>query len=375
MNKVKEFLKAETVLCIAFVLAVASMFITPPSGDYLGYIDYSVIGMLCCLMITVRGFSETGLFEFLSKKLTGRFKSSRALCAALALLCFFMAMLITNDVALLTFVPLTLALFGGRDKLLIRCIILETAAANLGSMATPIGNPQNLSIYSYYNYSLGNFFLTMLPISLLSLLIIMISLVFIPNEKISHGESIAKFSPTRNFFVYSVIFAVCVCSVARLLDYRICLLITLAAALIFDRKILLKIDYALLATFVCFFVFVGNISAVSAVKDFISGILNGRELLVSCALSQVISNVPCAIMLSGFIGAENSDALLIGVNIGGMGTLIASLASLISFKLYSRSDKAKKGRFFAEFTVYNFAVLAVLLFAVYITEYIMTRLG
>lgn len=348
-------------MCIAFVLAAVSMFITPPSADYLGYIDYSVIAVLFCLMATVQGFGKTGLFDFLSKKLTNRFKSSRALSAALTLLCFFMAMLITNDVALLTFVPLTLALFKGREKILIRCIILETAAANLGSMATPIGNPQNLFIYSHYEYSPADFFAVMLPISLISLLILMLSVIFIPNEKISHGETAAKFTPTRNFFVYIVIFAACVCSVARVLDYQICVVITLVAVLIFDRKILFKVDYSLLATFVCFFIFVGNISAVPAVKEFISGILSGREMLVSCALSQIISNVPCALMLSGFIGAENANALLLGVNIGGMGTLIASLASLISFKLYSRSEKAKKGRFFAEFTVYNFAVLAVLL--------------
>ncbi len=368
MNKIKKFLKAETVLCIAFVLALASMFITPPSADYLGYIDYSVIATLFCLMVTVQGFAKTGLFDFLSRKLTGRFKNSRALSAALTLLCFFMAMLITNDVALLTFVPLTLALFSGREKILIRCIILETAAANLGSMATPIGNPQNLFIYNNYNYSLGDFFGTMLPISLISLVILMLSLLLIPNEKISHGETSAKFSPTRNFFVYLVIFLVCISSVARFLDYRICLIITLIAVLIFDRKILSKPDYALLATFVCFFIFVGNISAVPAVSEFISNILLGREMLVSCGLSQIISNVPCAIMLSGFIGAENANSLLIGVNIGGMGTLIASLASLISFKLYSRSEKAKKGKFFLEFTLYNFAVLALLILAVYVLK-------
>ena len=361
MKKIKEFLKNETVLCAAFVLAVISMFITPPSADYLGYIDYSVIAVLFCLMVTVQGFGKTGLFDFLSKKLAGRFKSSRALSAALTLLCFFMAMLITNDVALLTFVPLTLALFKGREKILIRCVVLETAAANLGSMATPIGNPQNLFIYSHYEYSPSEFFARMIPISLISLLILMLSVIFIPNEKISHGEAYVKFTPTRNFFIYAVIFAVCVCTVARILDYRICLLITLIAALIFDRKILVKPDYALLATYVCFFIFVGNISSVPAVKEFISGILSGREMIVSCALSQIISNVPCALMLSGFISAENANALLIGVNIGGMGTLIASLASLISFKLYSRSEGAKKGRFFAEFTIYNFAVLAVLI--------------
>lgn len=369
MKKVIKFLKAETVLCIAFLLALLSVFITPPSMAYFDYIDYSVIATLFCLMVTVQGFAKTGLFDFLSKKLTGRFASSRALSAALTLLCFFMAMLITNDVALLTFVPLTLALFNGREKILIRCIILETAAANLGSMATPIGNPQNLFIYNNYSYSLGEFFAVMLPISIVSLVILMLSLLFIPNEKVAHGDNSAKFKPARNFFVYLVIFAVCISSVARFLDYRICLLITLIAVLIFDRKILAKPDYALLATFVCFFIFVGNISAVPAVSEFISGILDGREMLVSCLLSQVISNVPCAIMLSGFISAENANSLLIGVNIGGMGTLIASLASLISFKLYSRSENAKKGRFFAEFTVYNFAVLAVLMLTQY-TVYI-----
>ena len=359
MKKILKFIKRETVLCIAFVLAALSMIITPPSAEYLGYIDFSVLAILFCLMVTVQGFGKTGLFDFISSKLTARFKNTRTLSAAFVVLCFVMSMFITNDVSLLTFVPLTLLLFSGREKVIIRCIVLETAAANLGSMVTPIGNPQNLYIYSHYSYNPADFFAVMLPISGVSLALILISLILIPSESVEKCETCASFKPSRNFFVYAVIFAVCIATVARVLDYRITLGVTLLAAVIFDYKILAKPDYALLATFVCFFIFVGNISAVPQVREFIISILSGRELLLGCGLSQIISNVPCAIMLSGF--TDNSNALLLGVNIGGMGTLIASLASLISFKLYARSENAKKGRYFAEFTVYNFAFLALLL--------------
>lgn len=365
MKHILRFMKNEIVLCVSFVLAVASMFVTPPNVGYAEYIDYSVIAILFCLMVTIQGFGETGLFDYMSRKLTSLFANTRLLSGALALLCFFMAMLITNDVALLTFVPLTILLFKGRDKTLIRCIILETAAANLGSMATPIGNPQNLFIYSYYHFSLGDFFRIMLPISGISLALILLSLLLIPSESIEKPrDGSRKFKFTRNFFVYAVIFVLCVSTVARFVDYRICLAATLAAALIFDRGVLAKPDYALLGTFACFFVFVGNVSAVPAVRDFISSVLDGRVTLVSCGLSQIISNVPCAIMVSGF--TDNAKELLLGVNIGGMGTLIASLASLISFKLYAKSPAARKGRFFLEFTIYNFAFLGLLLLAAFL---------
>lgn len=365
MKHILNFVKSEIVLCISFVLAVASMFITPPNAGYLEYVNYSVIAILFCLMVTIQGFGKTGLFDSMSRKLTSLFAKTRTLSAALTLLCFFMAMLITNDVALLTFVPLTLLLFKGRDKVLIRCIILETAAANLGSMVTPIGNPQNLFIYSYYNFSIGDFFKIMLPISGVSLVIILLSLLIIPSEGIDKPQDKStRFKFSRNFFIYAIIFALCICTVARFVDYRICLAVTLAAVLFFDRKILTKPDYSLLGTFVCFFVFVGNVSAVPAVRDFIGSILEGRVMLVSCALSQIISNVPCALMISGF--TDNAKDLLLGVNIGGMGTLIASLASLISFKLYAKSSNSKKGRFFLEFTIYNFAFLGLLLLAAFL---------
>lgn len=280
-------------------------------------------------------------------------------------MCFFLAMLVTNDVSLITLVPLTITLFRCRPEVTIRTVVLETAAANLGSMTTPMGNPQNLYIYSHYQMPLGEFFRTMLPPTVISLVIIALSALLIPSQELEPadpGNPLPDPGPgSSRVVLYSVAAAASLCTVVRLLDWRISLVITLACVLIADRRVFARVDYALLGTFVCFFVFVGNISAIPAVKGFISGIVTGRELLVGAALSQVISNVPCAVMLSGF--TENAGQLMLGVDIGGLGTLIASLASLISFKLYCASGEARKGRYFLEFTIYNFAVLAVLMAA------------
>ncbi len=364
MTAIVKFIKKEAVLCIAFAAALISMIFVPPNADYLGYVDWSTLGLLFCLMTAVQGFGSIGAFRKLSGVLTRRFRNTRTLGAALALMCFFLAMLVTNDVSLITLVPLTITLFRGRPEVTIRTVVLETAAANLGSMTTPMGNPQNLYIYSHYQMPLGEFFRTMLPPTVISLVIIALSALLIPSQELEPTvrESTSESRPGKlRVALYSVAAAASLCTVVRLLDWRISLGITLACVLIADRRVFARVDYALLGTFVCFFVFVGNISAIPAVKGFISGIVTGRELLVGAALSQVISNVPCAVMLSGF--TENAGQLMLGVDIGGLGTLIASLASLISFKLYCASGEARKGRYFLEFTIYNFAVLAVLMAA------------
>lgn len=317
MSKVIKFVKKEAVLFISLAAALISMIFTPPNPEYLGYVDWSTLGLLFCLMAAVQGFGSIGAFSRLAGTLTRRFHSTRNLSAALVLMCFFLAMLVTNDVSLLTLVPLTIALFRSMPEVCIRTVVLETAAANLGSMATPMGNPQNLYIYSHFSMPVADFFRVTLP-------------------------------PT----------AVSLCTVLRLLDWRVCLVVVLVCVLTADWRVLKRVDYALLLTFICFFVFVGNLSAVPAVRELISGVVSGREMLVGVLLSQVISNVPCAVMLSGFTG--NAEQLLLGVDIGGLGTLIASLASLISFKLYGATAGAKKGRYFAEFSAYNFAMLIVL---------------
>ena len=362
MTKLLKFVKKEAVLFISLAAALVSMIFTPPSPEYLGYVDWSTLGLLFCLMAAVQGFRSTGAFSKLAGTLTRRFHSTRSLGAALVMMCFFLAMLVTNDVSLITLVPLTLTLFRGMPEVAVRTVVLETAAANLGSMATPMGNPQNLCIYSHFGMPVADFFRVTLPPAALSLVLLLLSVLLIPRGKLgSPAEAAGKVSQKRlklRIAMFSAAAAVSLCTVLRLLDWRICLGAVLVCVLIADWKVLKSVDYALLLTFVCFFVFVGNISAVPAVRELISGAVTGREMLVGAALSQVISNVPCAVMLSGF--TQNAEQLLLGVDIGGLGTLIASLASLISFKLYCASDGARKGRYLAEFTVYNFAMLIVL---------------
>lgn len=363
MKAIFGFIRREAVLCISLAAALISMIFIPPNEGYLGYVDWSTLGILFCLMAVVKGFDSIGAFSRLSGALTSRFHSTRALGAALSLLCFFLAMLVTNDVSLITIVPLTITLFREAPEVLIRTVVLETAAANLGSMATPVGNPQNLFIYTHYDMPIGDFFRVMLPVTVLSLLVIAASALFIPNMALSErSTSPAATEPVSRkklrTAVYIIMAAVCLCTVLRFLDWRICFAVVLAGSFIADARVLARVDYALLGTFICFFVFVGNISAIPAVQGFISGAVTGREMLAGAVISQVISNVPCAVMLSGF--TQNAEQLLLGVDLGGLGTLIASLASLISFKFYCASPGAKKGRYFSEFTLYNFASLAVL---------------
>lgn len=363
MSRILGFIKKETVLCIALAAALISMIFTPPDAGYLEYVDWSTLGLLFCLMAAVQGFGSIGAFTRLSGALTKRFHNTRSLGAALVLMCFFLAMLVTNDVSLITLVPLTIALFREMPEVAIRAVVLETAAANLGSMATPMGNPQNLYIYTHYDMPVADFFRVMLPPTALSLALLLLSTLLISKCGLENNvQPAAKTVPGKRMKLRVVLFsaaaAVCLCTVLRLLDWRVCLATVLVCVVIADWSVLKRVDYALLLTFVCFFVFVGNISAIPEVRGLISGVVSGREMLVGAALSQVISNVPCAVMLSGFTG--NAEGLLLGVDIGGLGTLVASLASLISFKLYGASDGAKKGRYFAEFTVYNFAMLIVL---------------
>ncbi|MBR1824206.1 MAG: citrate transporter, partial [Ruminococcus sp.] len=278
------------------------------------------------------------------------------------LLCYFSAMFVTNDVALLTFVPLTLLVYEkiSDEKSRILTIVLETCAANAGSMLTPIGNPQNLYVYDEFKLSMGDFLRTMLPAGIISLAVICLLTLMLPNNPCAASDTKHEDIPKIPTAGYCALFAVCLMTVLRVVPDVVCLGAAIAVALIFNRKLLLKVDYALLATFVCFFVFVGNIARIDAVRDFFSGILSGRELIVTALLSQVISNVPATIMLAGF--TENGTQLLLGADIGGFGTLIASLASLISFQIYRKADNAQTGKYFCVFSTINFALLILLIF-------------
>ena len=363
MQKFKSFMKTETVLMISGAAAILSMLLVPPDTGYFSYIDFRVLGLLFCLMAVVAGFQKTGVFVLLSEKILMRVANTRSISCVLILLSFFSSMLVTNDVALITFVPFAILVLTmtGQTKHLIRVIVLQTVAANLGSMLTPIGNPQNLYLYSNYNIPIGEFLEITAPYTLMSLLLLCILVFFLPKEHISftltEKEKADRHNPSAIAF-YSLLFLVCLACVVRLVDYRITLMIILCSILIFDRKVLRQVDYSLLLTFVCFFIFVGNLGRVTAISSFLSSLLSGKELLLSLLTSQIISNVPSAVLLSEF--TQNYKALLLGTDLGGLGTLVASLASLISYKFYSRTEGAKTGRYLAVFTFYNIAFLLLL---------------
>ena len=361
MEKVWKFIKAQPVLIIAFILAVATMFIVPPDREYIGYCNRTVLIELFALMAAVAGLRSIGIFDTATRVILQKTGTVRRLGAVMILICFFSAMLVTNDVALITFVPLTLLIYSNikDDKSLILTIVLESAAANLGSMMTPVGNPQNLFLYDKYGLTAMTFVKTMLPVGALGLAAVLLLTLFLPKDKCEAPKRSEAKLPVIKAAVYTGVFVLCIAAVFRLVPDWVCLIAAIAAALICDVKLLLKIDYILLATFVCFFVFVGNIARIDAVSEFFYGILTGRELIVSALLSQLISNVPAAVMLAEF--TDNGTQLLLGVDIGGFGTIIASMASLIAFQIYRGSERAQTGKYMGVFTLVNVTLLVLLL--------------
>ena len=362
MRKIKEFLKKETVLCIAALCAAATMLLVPPDRVYLHYIDWRVLCLLLCLMAVVAGFESLGAFDWLTYQLLRRIKSGRVLGVTLVLLPFFCSMLVTNDVALIVFVPFTLALLEslGCSGSMIPVIVLQTVAANLGSMATPVGNPQNLYLYAAYSLEAGEFFSVVLPLTLVSLAALTIAALpvlprALPEQKLEE----ARILSARRMGIYAGLFVLCLLTVFRIVPYPVTTAVVVAALFLADKKLLKEIDFMLLLTFVCFFVVSENLGRVEAVREFLQSLLEKSTLLTAVGASQVISNVPAAVLLSAF--TEQWRELLAGVNIGGLGTPIASLASLITMKLYLRWPGAKIGRFLLVFTAANVAGLVILL--------------
>ena len=360
-EKILKFCKAQPVLLAALAAALITVPVIPPDAGYLDYCNTAVLIELFSLMAVIAGLRSIGIFGNMTDFLLSRAGTVRRLGVMLILISFFSAMLVTNDVALLTFVPLTVLTFrnipGEKHKIL--TVVLENAAANLGSMLTPVGNPQNLYLYDTYHLTTAVFFRTMIPTGIAGLCCILLLTFLLPAEPCRPEASGQSEIPKPKLAVYSVLFVFCLLTVFRIVPDWVCLIVTVLVILLTDRKLLLKVDYALLATFVCFFVFVGNIARIDAVSEFFSKILTGRELLISVLLSQVISNVPAAVMLSGF--TDNGTALLLGVNLGGLGTLIASLASLISYQCYQKSEHPQSGKYLLIFSAVNFGTMAVLL--------------
>ncbi len=376
MKNVTDFVKKEIVLCVAVVLAAVSCFFVSPDREYAKYIDYRTLAVLFCLMIVVAGFDKIGLFKKLASELLERTTKINQVVIVLVMLCFVLGMFITNDVALITFVPFTFTVLKlmGKDKIkhwIVPIVCLQTMAANLGSMLTPLGNPQNLYLFEVSQFSLLKFILTVLPYSALSLAMIFLFIFIIflirddehntftykPQNKIEKDNK-KKAKTLKLTVTYSILFVLCILTVVRLIDYRIVFVTVIICAIVLDREVLKKADYSLLLTFTALFVFIGNMGRIESFSSFIKDMVNGHEVITSILVSQVTSNVPAALLLSGF--TDEYEKLIVGINIGGLGTLIASMASLISFKLLANEMPEKKKEYIAWFTVMGVVMLIVL---------------
>lgn len=362
---ITNFIKNETVLSIAAVLAILSSFFIPPDKQYINYVDFRTLALLFCLMTVVAGFQKTGVFNLLAENLLNKIHSVKGLAFVLVTLCFFFSMLITNDVALIAFVPFSFAVLDklngdAKSKNIILIVVMQTVAANLGSMLTPIGNPQNLYLHGISGFSVGEFMMLMLPYTAISFILITVWTLFI---KGGHNISIDFSDKTYiqgkgKAAVYAVMLALCLLTVARVIDYRITLIIVIVLTAITDYRLFAKVDYSLLLTFTTFFIFIGNMGRIPVFNNYMKSIIDGRECITGILSSQLISNVPAALLLSGF--TDNIKPLIIGVNLGGLGTLIASMASLISFKLIGRENKSLRGRYLLYFTAVNIVFLVIL---------------
>lgn len=379
MKALVKFIKKEIVLWIALALAVLSMFVVKPDSRYLGYVDFRTLAILFCLMAVVAGFKRQGVFELLAEKLLSVAGSVRGMVTVLVLLCFFMSMVITNDVALITFVPFTIAVMGRaeagiKERWLLKTVVMQTIAANLGSMLTPIGNPQNLYLFGLSDLGVGGFVRLMLPYTLLSLLLLL-GWIFCASrrdkktvDKAAESEGTEpgkkrESGSAERMIAYGVLAVISLLAVGHIIPYWAAFASVLAYTLCRDRKVLSQVDYALLCTFAALFVLIGNIGRIPVFRDFLMRMTEGREIAVSVAASQIMSNVPAAILLSGF--TNRIEGLIVGTNLGGLGTMIASMASLISFK-YIAAAGERRGRYFLLFTAANLVFLAVLSAAAYL---------
>ena len=356
-----EFLKKECVLVIAVTLAILSSFISIPK---LSYIDFKVLILLFNLMVVVAAFKELKVLDSIAIGLLKKCNTYTSISLALVFITFISSMIVTNDVALITFVPLSIVIARKANINVLKIVIFQTLAANLGSSFTPMGNPQNLFIYSFYNLSPIDFFKITLPIVILAVLFLVLLVFKDKKMNLSLDLEDVKIDNKRDIYLFGGLFLIILLSVFHVIDYKVTFLITIVMVLILNKKLFSQVDYSLLITFIGFFIFVGNISTMDVVKNFMEGILNSPKstFLASVLSSQVISNVPATMLLSGF--TDHFKELLLGVNIGGMGTLIASLASVISYKIYA--SEFGNDNYMKSFTFYNILGLVIFVPIAYI---------
>lgn len=370
LNGIRHFISKNLVMCIAFVAAVITSVIVPVDRQYIGYFDFKTLTCLFCVLAVVCALKNIKFFYILADKIVRVFKNAKMCVLALVYITFIGSMLIANDMALLTFLPLGYFVLtdASKRKYVAFTFIMQNIAANLGGMLTPFGNPQNLYLYSTYNIPNLEFISIMALPFLFSIIIITVCcLIFVKSEPLKLKDEAMLLNKKRTA-LYLTLFALSIVIVFHVIPYWVGLIIIPPVLLVFDRKALKSVDYGLLFTFVFFFIFAGNMARIDIVRDLFSSLLNKNTLLVSIASCQFISNVPSAILLSQF--TENYKDLLVGVNIGGVGTLISSLASLITFREYVKHNPGKTRYYIAIFSAFNFAFLIILTGIMYLLKII-----
>lgn len=369
LRKITGFVTKNPILCISFIMAVITSIFVPVDSAYIGYFDFRTLTCLFCVLAVVCALRNINFFYIIAEKIVKTFKNVRTCILALVYITFIGSMLIANDMALLTFLPLGFFVLAStqKQKYIAVTFILQNIAANLGGMLTPFGNPQNLYLYSKFNIPNLEFLQIMAPAFILSVtLITLCCFIFIkPEPMVIMGSPV--YLNRKKAVLYLILFAISIIIVFRGIPYYVGLIIIPSVLLFFDRKALLDIDYGLLLTFVFFFIFAGNMTRIDEIRELISQLLNKNPLIFSVLSCQVISNVPSAILLSQF--TQDYSSLLVGVNIGGTGTLIASLASLITFREYKKHNPGRIGYYVGMFSLFNFAFLIILTAFAYFVQF------
>ena len=361
VKPVAAFVRKNTVMVIAFFAAAMTTIFVPIDAQYIGYFDFKTLTCLFCVLSVVCALKDIRFFYMLARRIVHLFRNARLSILALVYITFIGSMLIANDMALLTFLPLGYLVLTttGKEKYMPFTFIMQNIAANLGGMLTPFGNPQNLYLYTKFSIPNAEFVSIMAPPFALAVALITAScLIFVKPDALEVPDEEISLPPLKTA-LYLALFALAIVIVFRGIPYWIGLVVIPLVLLFADRKALLEVDYPLLLTFVFFFIFAGNMGRIDAVRSFFSSLLEKDTLTFSTLSCQFISNVPSAILLSQF--TDNYRALLVGVNIGGVGTLIASLASLITFREYAKHNPGKAGSYIAQFSAFNFSFLFVLL--------------
>lgn len=364
-QKLLRFVKKNVVLCAAAAAALITCFFIPPSAEYFSYFDYKTLACLFITLAVVCALRQIRFFAILARRIVAACGSLRLLALALVYITFLGSMIIANDMALITFLPLGYyALHVTKnEKHMALLFILQNISANLGGMLTPFGNPQNLYLYSYFNIPTGEFTAIMLPPFLLSVAMLTVCCLFFPRQKLAVDTELGVALDKKRTALYLALFAVTILIVFRLVPWAAGLVLIPVVLWFVERDALYMVDYPLLGTFVFFFIFAGNLARIPAVNAFVGGLLEQSTLLVSTLSCQVMSNVPSAILLSRF--TDNYRELLLGVNIGGTGTPIASLASLITLSEFRMLCPGRTGQYIGLFALLNGVFLLVLTVAAY----------